>query len=76
MQGYGTALADHMFDKLRNVFAVIGIILTLFVGGYYALQTYQQARAGAAVYVWLNSKPAADQPPRIQTLEALINPQK
>lgn len=64
-----------MFNKLRNIFAVLGVILTLLFGGYFGLQTYQQARAGAAVYVWLNSAPAKGQPPRIETLEKLLAPQ-
>jgi hypothetical protein len=62
-----------MFNKLRNTFAVLGFLAFLAFVGYYSFVTYQQARAGAAVYVWLNSSPAKGQPLRLETLEKLIN---
>jgi hypothetical protein len=62
-----------MFNKLRNLFAILGLLGFLVFAGYYSYVTYQQARAGAAVYVWLNSSPAKGQPLRLETLEKLIN---
>lgn len=61
-----------MFSKIRNIFAVLGFLFFLAFVGFHGYVTYQQARAGAAVYVWLNSRPTPGQPPRIQTLETLI----
>jgi hypothetical protein len=67
-------VASRMFDKLKTLLAIIGLLAILSYGGFKGFVVYQQARAGAAAYVWLNSSPAKGQPPRIETLEKLITP--
>jgi hypothetical protein len=51
------------------------LLACMYFSVSYVRELHYRAKAGAAVYVWLNSKPTPESKPRIELLEELLNQQ-